>query len=445
MDHPAAVELAELVAVEACDDLYTGHDSFEPVYDAIADRVIAAAADGPVVYGVPGSPRVGEFAVRRIRDLAEERGVPVELIEAPSFVDAICDLFAVDPLRDGLTILDAHQLPDPLVVSGPAIIAHLNSPGVVADVAARLGDVAGPDLIVHLVTNAGAPAADIWEGHPDDLHPDFAHVRASLFIAGGIGGLRGAIDTMRTLRAACPWDRDQTHHSLIPNLIEESHELADALAALPTRAPQGAGSHAAYGDVEEELGDVLLQVLFHIAMGEEVGALRVDRVAEHLRQKLIRRHPHIFGESHAESPADVRALWDEIKATEKATTGSILDTVPVALPPLARADQVSRRAAGVGFDWLSAADVFAKFDEELAELRQAMAGEDADEVNHELGDLLFTTVNLGRHLGVDAQAALIGAVQRVERRIRLMEDAGPLQDVSLDELNDRWEAAKRQG
>ncbi len=434
-----------MVAVEACDDLYEAHADFETVYDAIAERVLDAAASGPVVYTVPGSPRVGEFAVRRIRDLASDRGVEVELLEAASFVDAICDLFGIDPLRDGLTILDAHKLPDPLILPGPAIIAHLNAPVVVADVSARLSDVADPETVVHLVTNAGAPAAQVWDGHPDDLHPDFAHVRASLYIPdGAIGGLGGAIATMRLLRASCPWDREQTHHTIIPNLIEEAHELADALAALPARAPTDEGDNPAYAEVEEELGDVLLQVLFHITMGEEVAALRIDRVAETLRQKLIRRHPHIFGELHADTPDDVRSIWEGVKAGEKGNVESILDGVPVGLPPLARADKVSRRAAAAGFDWQSADDVFSKFDEELAELRQAITGGDPSEVTHELGDLLFTTVNLGRHLDVDATTALVAAVQRVQHRIRLMEAAGPLAGVPLAELNRRWEAAKQQ-
>lgn len=406
---------------------------------------MGAAGDGPVVYAVPGSPRVGEFAVPEMMHLADVRGIDVVVIDAASFVDAICAHFGVDPLRDGLLILDGRSLPDPLVIQTPTVIAHIDVPAALAEAAARLSDVAGPDSTMALVVDAGAPTASVWRGHPDQVDPALAGVRASIFLEPGFGGLADVIETMRRLRRECPWDRAQTHHSIIPNLIEEAHELADALAALPPAAPAGAELDTAYPDVEDELGDLLLQILFHVAMGEDHGGLRLDRIAETLRQKLIRRHPHVFGDAAASTADEVRSLWDEAKAAEAPASGSVMSDPPGGLPSLNAAAAVSQRAASVGFDWTDVHHVLAKLDEEIAELREALAGDGTEEQAHELGDVLFTLVNVGRHLAVDADVALRAAIGRFRDRFERMEAGGPLRGLSSAELDNRWQAAKERG
>jgi ATP diphosphatase len=185
---------------------------------------------------------------------------------------------------------------------------------------------------------------------------------------------------------------------------------------------------------------VLLQVLFHEAIARETGGFDIDGVAEVLRQKLVRRHPHVFGDVEVEDAGEVKRNWDRIKEEESGRPGSILDGVPEGLPGLQRAAKVQNRAAKVGFDWENAAQVVPKLHEETAELEAAMAGD--GDVTAELGDLLFSLVNLARHLGVDPELALRRSIASFETRFRRMEAEGPLDGLGLEELDRRWEAAK---
>lgn len=386
--HPAAAELARVRAVESCDDLYETSATFAEVYSAIARRVVSGGE--PVVYAVPGSPFVGELAVAEIRRLGAEAGTPVAVHPAESFLDAIWAEMGVDPLRDGFAVLDGHGLPHPLSFTLPTVIAHLDLPEALADVLARLDRVLPDDAEVCLVVGVGAPDGRVLRGRPLDLDPAQAGVRTSLFVPPTPAGLAGAVATMARLRAECPWDAEQTHHSLTRHLVEEAFEVVEAIAALP--AAGGEPDWVAYAAVEEELGDVLLQVLFHAAIASEVGAFDVDDIAAELRRKLVRRHPHVFGDVVVAGPDEVRVNWDRIKSEEKGgSDGSIMDRIPVDLPGLSRAVETQRRARTVGFDWESPGPVVEKVSEELAELDAAGS---RLEVEHELGDLLFSVVNL---------------------------------------------------
>jgi MazG family protein len=196
-----------------------------------------------------------------------------------------------------------------------------------------------------------------------------------------------------------------------------------------------------YAEVEDELGDVLLSVLFHASIARQNGAFDIDDVAEVMRQKLVRRHPHVFGEVDVESAADVKRNWDQIKDDERgARRDSLMDGVPPGMPALQRASKIQNRAAKTGFDWDEAAEVVPKVREELDELEAVL--DDPTKGEAELGDVLFSVVNLARHLGVDGEVALRTAIDRFEARFRHMEAKGPLDDLSLDELNERWEQAK---
>lgn len=434
--HPAAAQLADMRPVVFCDDLYDAATAFEEVYDAIAERVIETSEVGPVVYAVPGSPLVGEFAVRRL--LASDHHV--ELIPGESFVDAVLAEVGYDPLDRGLQILNGHDLPDPLVLDKPTIIGQLDRPEILADVCASVGRVVADDVRLTVLSGVGASDSVVIETMPDSVDAKLAGFRTSLFIDPEPGGLIGAVKTMRVLREECPWDRDQTHQSLIKNLVEESYELIDAIEGLEEgQEPDWAG----YAEVEDELGDVLLQVLFHAAIAREAGAFDVDDAAEVLRQKLVRRHPHVFGDVEVGSAAEVKANWDRIKEQERGDTGdeSALDGVPAGMPALHRASKIQNRAAKVGFDWDEAAQVVPKVSEELDELTAAMDG--TGDVESELGDVLFSIVNLARHLGFDAEIALRRATTRFEARFRMMEKDGPLEGLDLSALDERWESAKR--
>ena len=236
----------------------------------------------------------------------------------------------------------------------------------------------------------------------------------------------------------CPWDREQTLATLLPYLVEETYEVVDALQA------------GAVSDHCEELGDLLLQVIFQAELRHAEGAFGIDEVIEGIVSKLIRRHPHVFGEVHAKNADEALASWAKLKASEKAKKGKkgALDGIPRSAPALVRAMRAGEKAGAVGFDWPDAAGVRDKVNEELAEFDQACASRDRAAMTHELGDLLFATVNLARKLNLDAEHALREATDRFGRRFRHMEEtleaAGrTVKSASAEEQNDLWEAAKK--
>jgi MazG family protein len=276
----------------------------------------------------------------------------------------------------------------------------------------------------------------------DSIDPRLAGPRTSLFIDAEPGGLIGAVRTMLALREQCPWDRSQTHQSLVKNLVEETYELVEAIAHLPA---DGALDFGALAEVEDELGDVLLQVLFHCVIARQAGAFDLDDVAENLRQKLVRRHPHVFhpetlGDVKASTAEEVKDNWDRIKREERGDHLSALDGVPAGMPALHRAAKVQRKAAKAGFDWPSAPPVLAKLAEEVAEVAEVL--DDRQAAFRELGDVLFSAVNLSRHLEADPELALRAAIDRFEVRFRAMEEMGDMKGLSLEQLDARWDAVK---
>jgi MazG family protein len=235
----------------------------------------------------------------------------------------------------------------------------------------------------------------------------------------------------------CPWDREQTLETLIPYLIEETYEVIDALA------------DGSVEDHREELGDLLLQVVFQAELRHQEGRFGIDDVALGIVTKLVRRHPHVFGEVKAQNSEEALASWARLKAEEKAGRGrkGALDGIPRSAPGLIRAFRTGEKAAAVGFDWPDAAGVRAKIDEELGELDRAIASGDRAHISHELGDTLFALVSLSRKLGVDAESALTETTRRFGRRFQHMEQAAEsrgqtFSQLSLDEQNQLWDAAK---
>ncbi len=442
LDHPAAAEVSAVRPAEAFDDLYEASGSFDEVYEAISRAVVEAATEGPVVYAVPGSPLVGERTVPLIRARAAEAGISVEVVPAESFIDAALAAVGLDPLFSGLQVLDGHDLPDPLELHLPTLIGHVTLPVIAADVLDRLRGLLPDTEVVTVLTNLGGPSETVERVALADVTPDMAGLRVSLFLDPGPNGLHGAISVMRRLRTECPWDAEQTHESILPNLVEETFELYDALEALGSGVPGDGVEPAwgAYGEVEEELGDVLLQVLFHTTMAEEVGGVSLDGVTTTLRSKLEHRHPHVFGEVEAGSAADTLDRWERIKAEEKARL-SALDGVPRSLPAVSRALKLQQRAARVGFDWDSVFPALAKIREEVAELEEAVG---TDQAAHEVGDLFFAVVNVARHLGIDPELAARRASDRFEERFRSIEAMadGPLEEMTLVQLDALWERAK---
>ena len=448
MDHPAAVQLSVRRPVSDCDDLYADGEDFESVYRAIAARVVRAARSEPVVYATPGSPLVGERAVEMIRSLASESGLEMAVHPGESFLDAAISQLGVDPLEQGFTVLNAHRLPAPLLLRGPTLVAALDTPVGLADFCAILSRLLPTDAEVTVLIDLGGPDSRVLRSAPGKVDPMLAGPRTSLFVDTPPLGLVGAVAVMDRLRSECPWDRRQTHHSLIKNLLEETYELVEALGALSPEAGVQDASGAeqpdwsAFDEVAEELGDVLLQVLFHAVMAREAGIFDIEDVAEGLRRKLVRRHPHVFSDVKVDSAEQVKANWEQIKKQEKPSGAdqSLLDGVPVSMPALARAAKIQRRAAQVGFDWSDVHPVVEKVAEELEELREVLS--DPPAARREFGDLLFACVNLARHLQVDPETTLRRAVARFCERFRNMEGEGPLEGLNVDQLEERWERAK---
>nr|MDE0501928.1 nucleoside triphosphate pyrophosphohydrolase [bacterium] len=448
-DHPAARELASIRPVTSCDDLYLEGEDFESVYRAIASRVVEAARSQPVAYVTPGSPLVGERAVGMIRSLAAREGMEVTIYPAESFLDAAVEALGIDPLDGGLTVLNAHRLPSPLLLRGPTLVAALDTAAGLADFCAHLTRVvADPEVAV--LVDLGGPGQRVVRSLAAQVDSTLAGPRTSLYVDAGPTGLAGAVAVMDRLRAECPWDRRQTHHSLVKNLLEETYELAEVLAALPLDAGRqdAAASEPdwmAFEEVCQELGDVLLQVLFHASIARESQIFDIEDVAEGLRQKLVRRHPHVFSDVAADTAEQVKANWEQIKQQEKPRPedASLLDGVPRSMPALSRAAKIQRRAAQVGFDWSEVPPVIDKVEEELEELRASLT--DRESAEAELGDLLFATVNLARHLALDPETALRRAIARFGDRFRKMEAEGPLDGLTVDQLEERWERAKLSG
>ncbi|MDR3408112.1 MAG: nucleoside triphosphate pyrophosphohydrolase [Methylovirgula sp.] len=250
------------------------------------------------------------------------------------------------------------------------------------------------------------------------------------------------LEIMAALRApqtGCPWDVKQTFSTIAPYTIEEAYEVADAIA------------RDDLADLKDELGDLLLQVVFHARMAEEQGAFDFGDVVEAITAKMIRRHPHVFGDKRDLAPHEVNALWAQIKTQEKAEKPAreegLLADVPVALPGLTRAVKLQAKAATVGFDWNDARLVLDKIREETAEIEAALASEDAAAIAEETGDLLFAVANLARHIGADPEAAIRGTNEKFARRFAYIESeiarsGKKLGEVSLAEMDALWNAAK---
>lgn len=442
--HPAARELGETREVVSCDDLYDAHAEFDDVYAAITERVLAAARQGTVVYGVPGSAAVGERAVRLIRGEAAEADISVTVHPGLSFLDLVYLAVGLDPIADGLQVLDARDLPDPLPLHLPTIITQLDSKLVSSEVSIALTRTISSSTQVTIVDRLGDADQVVKTMAVSQIVNYDAGPRTTLFVPETVSGLLGLIATNRVLRRECPWDAEQTHHTLLTHLIEEAYETADAIGQLPHDAPGGNPDFGAYAEVEEELGDLLLQVIFHSVLASEAGAFDIDEVAEQVRRKLVRRHPHVFGDATADTPDEVLSNWEQIKKTEK-NRESLMDDIPTGMPAVARAMKVQKRARSVGFDWDDPDQVIRVLRHEIDEL--VAAGQDTDTAADELGDVLFTTVNLARRLGVDPEIALRSTVDKFIRRFRAMEvhftdQSSDIADATSAELEQAWASAK---
>ncbi len=446
--HPTVAALPAHLSLHSFDDLYETAADFATLYEAIAGQVVALGRRPQgVIYAVPGHPLVGESSVQRILARARQEGLAVRLVEGLSFIEPVLSRLGLDGLA-GLQLADATDLAaahhPPLDPDRPALIGQLYSRRLASQVKLTLMNAYPDDHPVTLVQAAGTeaemtvtlPLCDLDRGRQVD------HL-TTLYVPPlpGVGSLSALQQTVARLRApdGCPWDREQTHQSLRTHLLEEAYEVLAALDADDDDR------------LCEELGDLLMQIAFHVQIATEEGAFRFADVIGRIDAKLKRRHPHVFGDVRVRDAAEVLRNWEAIKADERSRVGnahrSRLEGVPAILPALARAQELGDRVARTGFDWSDLPGVLDKLSEEVAELQ---AAGDRAARERELGDLLFTLTNVARWLGVDAESALRGACDRFTRRYAAMERAARdrgtnLADLSPAEQDALWEEAKRAG
>ena len=426
--HPSA---AVVEPATSFDPIYESAASIDEVYGRIVDELVGAAGrHGAVLYAVPGSPFVAERTVALLR--CDDR-VEVEVRPSLSFLDLAWDRLGIDPAAAGVRLVDGHEfLTMAAGQPGPFLVAQCDSHLVLSDV--KLAVEAGP--VVTVLQRLGLPDEAVFDAAWADIDRAFEpdHL-TSLWIPALAEPVAAELtrfsELVRTLRAECPWDRAQTHQSLTRHLLEETYEVLDAIAALDA----GDG----YGALEEELGDLLFQVAFHSTLAAEAGEFDLADVARGIHDKLVERHPHVFG-----PPGHPVPNWEEQKKAEKGRA-SVMDGVPGNLPSLLYAFKLQSKAASVGFDWKNAAEAWPKIEEELGELREALelGAADGGAVNEELGDVLFSVVNIARHLGIDPESSLRGAAVKFRSRFMAMEELAGSRQVPI--RDDLWDEVKNAG
>ncbi len=434
-EHPSAKPVLDAGLVfTTMDDLYETAEDFDELNDAIAERLVSG---GDCVYAVMGD---GCFAqLPAIEKAAEKHGFRVDVLPGVSYAKA-----AFPKLQDA-QIYTARTLPKRIDPDMPLYIQELDNPIIAGEIKLALSEIYPDEWPVTLATMQ-------QDGHYsyrtfplselDRKRTLFAgsvlYVKSATFEERTRYGYYDLVAVMQRLRApgGCPWDREQTHESLKADLIEECYELNDAI-------DEQDDAH-----IVEELGDVLMDVVFHSVIADEQGRFNENDVADGIVKKMIYRHPHVFGSEKAESSTDVLKRWDELKQKEKnqKTQKEVLCAVPKRFPALMRSAKVQKRAGKVGFDWSNANEALPKVYEELEELKAAMNG--SGNLSEEAGDLLFAAVNVIRLLGLDPEQLLHDASDKFISRFGRMEelakaDGFELSELSLAEQDVYWEKAKK--
>lgn len=432
--HPSVQLLDAAGAWTDCDDLYARAKDFDATYDAVAQRVLGVAPAGDVVFAVPGHPLFAERSVERVLALANEIGVATKIHPGISYVDVAAAALRRDlgnvQLCDALALrIDAQR---------PALISQLYDRDTVSQLKLTLLEIYPGEHEVVVLRSLSTPEERAESISLADLdHAPFSYLD-SLFVPAlapqdDVRRLDGIHHVVARLNApnGCPWDREQTHVSLRPHLLEEAYETLEAIDG---------GDPA---KLAEELGDVLLQVLMHAEVGEREGSFTLGDVTEHITTKLIRRHPHVFGDTAVDSAEEVAQNWEALKKQER-PDGSILDGVPSTLPALAASQSIQGRARRIGFDWPDVGGILEKLAEEMQEFATAP---DAANREEEFGDILFVLACVAEHYNLDSEQALRMANEKFRKRFGLMEtyarhENRELKDMSIDEMNELWEKAK---
>jgi tetrapyrrole methylase family protein / MazG family protein len=444
--HPTVAGLPSKVKIHSFDQLYETCDTFEEVYASIVEQVLELGKRPQgVIYAVPGDPFVAEATSPEIARRARAIGLPLTIVNGVSFLEPVFALLGLDPfprlsLVDAMELSQAHIADFPPDV--PVLVAQIYSQLVAAEVKTTLNTVYPDEHPVRLVHAAGTPD-ELVEDIPLYEMDRSAHVGllTALYLPPLAQGtsLEAFQELVAHLRApdGCPWDREQTYLSLRPHLMEEAYET---LAAMDAEDPQ---------KMVEEFGDLLLQIVLNAQVAAEQGDFNMSDIINGVYTKIIRRHPHVFGDVQLDGVSGVLKNWEKLKAEERKEEGKqkgLLDGVPLALPALTQAQEYQDRAARVGFDWPEIEGVLDKISEEIQEVREVT---NQEQLSAELGDLFFALVNLARWKNVDAEAALRGTNLRFKARFAHIEESARMQgrklsDLSLDEMEALWQEAKQQ-
>lgn len=449
-EHPVVGELVkEGIVIQSFDDIYESHDKFEEVYEHIVNILLEKVKETDIIYAVPGHPLVAEKTVKMLLEQAESGMGEFEIkIEGgQSFFDAMFTALEIDPV-EGFQFLDGTDLhEDELQLKQHVIIGQVYDSYIASEVKLTLMERLPDDYEVVIVTAAGSreqvlksvPLYELdREAELSNLTSVYVPpVREDKLLYGEFQALRKVIADLRGPNG-CPWDREQTHESLKKYLVEETYEVLDAIDD---------------GDDEsliEELGDVLLQVMLHAQIGEDDGYFTIQDVIRAITEKMIRRHPHVFGEVSVDSADEVVKNWDEIKRAEKpgVVNDSLLDGIPKELPSLYRAHELQKKAAKVGFDWKEIEPMWAKVKEEIVEFEKETVALDKEKLQKEFGDIIFALVNVARFHKIDPEEGLRATNLKFYNRFRFIEetvkDKGyDITKMSLEELDAIWEEAKK--
>lgn len=448
------------IAYESFDAIYESHDQFEQVYEAITAELLvkakaAASVDasaGEIVYAVPGHPMVAEKTVQLLRERCPEAGIQLTLLGGESFLDQAFLRLGFDPI-EGFQLLNGSDLS--LYSLNPqlhTVITQVYDTLSASDVKLSLMELY-PDeheiVVGHALGVAGEERIHRIPLYELDHLQDFGNLSLVWVPRSEQERLRNRtfarlheiVDILRSPEG-CPWDREQTHQSLRKNLIEEAHEVLETFDEEDT-------DHMA-----EELGDLLLQVMLHAQIEAEAGSFNVWDVIAGLNEKLLRRHPHVFGAAQAGNADEALVNWNQIKQEEKRKKGidpeqlPLLSGVPRELPGLMRAYKLQKKAAAVGFDWSRLEEVIEVVESELLELKEAIASLSKTEQQEELGDLLFSVVNLARFLKIEPEEAMSAANRKffnrfgyIEQQVRLK--GQNLEQTGLQEMEALWQEAKK--
>ncbi|MFS0774440.1 nucleoside triphosphate pyrophosphohydrolase [Neobacillus sp. 3P2-tot-E-2] len=448
-EHPVIAELVqEEMGFTSFDSIYEKHDQFEEVYQEIVQNLLEKAKAEQVIYAVPGHPLVAERTVQLLLEYGPKEDVDIIIGGGQSFIDAIFQSLKIDPV-DGFQLLDGTLLKSSqLQIDQHIFISQVYDQFVASNIKLTLMERLPDDYQVVIVRAAGSRDENI-ERVPlyeldrkvtiDNLTSVYVPpVQDEQIMLKNFSKLREIIAVLRGPNG-CPWDKEQTHESLKKYLIEETYEVIEAIDS---------------GDIDhliEELGDVLLQVMLHAQIGEDEGYFTIEDVIEVLSAKMIRRHPHVFGDKKAEDSKEVLRNWQEIKKQEKGEIeSSLLEGISKSLPNLLRAYEIQKKAAKVGFDWQEITPALEKVKEELEEFENEINQESFVEAKKEFGDILFAFVNVARFLDIHPEEALFETNQKFIRRFQFIEErvkssGKSIEEHSLEELDQFWDEAKSKG